>query len=279
MNFSHNLNSYPLIAFDTETSGAYPVGYDVVEFGAIKYLEGKEIDRMQLLFKPREKMSDFIIGIHGIKNEDVADKQPISESIARIYDFFKDSILMAHHAPFDMGFMAYEFEKAGLPWLETPVVCTSLLSRKVIPESGNHKLQTLVKFLKIDGGAAHRAFDDAKSCLNVGLECFKRLDEFATSGDAITLSDVIQAQGKLIKWEDYALITSNKSILTDLVKAILQKTNVDFAYEGGSSKGKIRTVKPIGIVRNPDGDYLMGFCLKDKANKRYYLDKISDLIC
>ena len=74
MNLNLPLNQYTYIAFDTETSGAYPVGYDIVEFGAIKYHHGQEIGKLQFLLKPREKMSDFIIGIHGITNEMVVAK-------------------------------------------------------------------------------------------------------------------------------------------------------------------------------------------------------------
>ncbi len=263
------LDECTFVAFDTETSGAYPVGHDVVEFGAIKWHKGQEIDRMQFLFKPREPMTDFIIGIHGITNEMVADAPVISTKIAEIKSFFSGCVLMAHHAPFDMGFMAYEFEKAGLSLPTDPVLCTSLLSRKYIHETENHKLQTLVKYFKFDGGAAHRAFDDAKSCLMVGLECIKRM------GVKPTVADAVKAQFKKIDWKEYSL-ANQSSIVKTLIEAIQNKKRADISYDGGSAKGEVRQVMPIGIVRNPDGDYLMAFCLRDKTNKRYYLSRITD---
>lgn len=270
MNLDLPLNEYTLVAFDTETSGAYPVGHDIVEFGAVKYAHGEEVARLQFLLKPREAMTDFIIGIHGITNEMVAEAPSISQKIIEIHEFFKGAVVMAHHAPFDLGFLALEFEKAGLSLPPEPALCTSLLSRKLIHGVENHKLQTLVKHLGIDGGKAHRAYDDAKACLLVGLECFKKL------GENVTLAEAIKSQGKQLWWKDYSLAGRNP-ILQILIEAVLAKKDIDLVYDGGSAKGETRRLTPIGIVRNPDGDYLQAFCHKDKSNKRYYLSRIKDV--
>ena len=108
---------YTFVAFDTETSGGYPVGCDVVEFGAIKWKDGKEIDSYQVLIKPREPMSDFIISIHGITNEMVASAPDMLAVAQKIRDFFRGGVAVAHHAPFDLGFLTFEFErnKISLP--------------------------------------------------------------------------------------------------------------------------------------------------------------------
>lgn len=261
---------YTFIAFDTETSGAYPIGSDVIEFGAVKWRGGQEIGTYQTLLKPRDLLTEFNMSIHGISNEMVADAPKMSEKIREIFDFMSDGIPMAHHAPFDMGFMAVEFETHMLPLLSTPVVCTSLLSRKWIHGSDNHKLQTLVKFLNIEGGAAHRALDDARSCLIVGLECFKRM------GEQATLGEVIKSQGKNLQWNDYSLLRWNNPVVKIMIEAIYQKKNLEIVYEKTSAKVEPRQLKPDGIVRNPDGDYLQAFCLKDKINKRFLLAKIKD---
>ncbi|PIS11739.1 MAG: hypothetical protein COT73_02405 [Bdellovibrio sp. CG10_big_fil_rev_8_21_14_0_10_47_8] len=156
MDFSKPWTEFDLIAFDTETSGAYPLGSEVVEFGAVKWRGGQVIDSYQTLLKPSEPMTPFIIGIHGITNEMVENAPKISEKIHEIREFIEGSILMAHHAPFDMGFMAVDFQKNKIPFPSEPVLCTSLLARQLIPESHNHKLQTLIQVLKLDQGAAHR---------------------------------------------------------------------------------------------------------------------------
>lgn len=271
MNLDLPLNEYSFVAFDTETSGAYPVGFDVVEFGAIKWQNGQEVGRLEFLLKPREVMSDFIIGIHGITNEMVAEAPLMSEKVREISDFFKGSVVLAHHAPFDLGFMAIEFEKAHLPLPSEPALCTSLLSRKWIHGVDNHKLQTLVKHLQISGGQAHRAYDDAKSCLQVALACFAKM------GEDVTLAKVIKSQGKNLWWKDYSLSSLSDGKFKVLISSIRSKHDVDLIYQGGSSKGETRRLTPIGIVRNPDGDYLQAFCHKDKTAKRYYLNRIADV--
>lgn len=272
MDTSKSWQDYSFIAFDTETSGAYPVGDDIVEFGAVKWQAGKIVDELQLLFKPREKMSDFIISIHGITNEMVEGSPRISEKIHDIKKFFEGSILMAHHAPFDMGFVAFDFEKNNVSFPKEAVLCTSLLARQLIHDTENHKLQTLVKKLNIDSGTAHRALDDAKACLYVGLHCFN------LKGNSATIDDLIKTQGKKLKWDDFSLLHSRNENIKNLITSIEQKKMAEFVYEKSKASKEKRQVLPLGIVRNPDGDFLMATCLRDKTNKRFYLSKISEVV-
>lgn len=256
------------VAFDTETSGAWPVGCDIVEFGAVKWHEGREVGRIQHLLKPREPMSDFIIGIHGITNEMVADKPPFGAILDEVAAFFEGAVLMAHHAPFDMGFVAVEFEKGSRPLPTGPVLCTSLLSRKLVHGTPNHKLQTLVQHLGIDGGSAHRAFDDARACLEVGLHSLKLLGAEASLGRAI------ECQGKELRWKDYSLYGAEVDVVTAAVRdAIEKRALLEFVYDKSSQS---RRAKPLGLVRNPDGDFMQAQCLRDQTAKRFYLSKMRD---
>lgn len=266
MDLNRAWTEYTYVAFDTETSGAWPAGCDIVEFGAVKWRGGREIDEIQLLLKPREPMSDFIIGIHGITNEMVDGAPPISKEIERIRRFFDGSVAMAHHAPFDLGFVTADFESYRIPLPTEPVLCTSLLARKLIHGVPNHKLQTLVQHLGIDGGAAHRALDDARSCLQVGLKCCELM------GERATLSDLLRMQEKPLVWENYRL--QGVSPLIDAITlASREKAVFKFVYDKSKD---FREAKPLGIVRSPDGDFMQAVCLRDQTAKRFYLDKIKD---
>lgn len=265
--------SYDYVAFDTETSGAYPVGHDIVEFGAVKWRNGQEIDRLQFLLKPREPMGDFIIGIHGITNEMVEGKPAAREVAREIGEFFKNSVLMAHHAPFDMGFVAVMFEEAQLPLPQEPVLCTSLLARKLITGTENHKLQTLVKHLGLDGGSAHRAFDDARSCLGVGLACFKLLDQQQPLAGGATLRQALAGQGKNLHWPLYEVLRSTNPTVAAIREAVLRKCDVEMVYDKAK---ETRRITPLGIVRSPDGDFVQAICRRDNVAKRFYLEKIKD---
>jgi DNA polymerase-3 subunit epsilon len=262
---------FTFVAFDTETSGAYPLEAEIVEFGAVKWRAGKEVDSLQFLLKPSRPMSDFIIGIHGITNEMVAEAPLMNSKIQEIKDFCEGTVMMAHHAPFDLGFLALDFEKNKITPPSSQLLCTSLLARKLILESPNHKLQTLIKLLKIPGGTAHRALDDARACLGVGLECLNRL------GPLTSLREVISKQGKEMRWENYQILKSNSEVIQKLTEAISKQKPADIAYEGGSAGTASRRITPKGIVRNPDGDYVMALCHRDGVQKRFYIQKIKEI--
>ena len=269
LDLSKPWSEHTFIAFDTETSGAYPIGYDVVEFGAVKWQGGKIIDELQILIKPRELMTDFIIGIHGITNHMVENSSPMKEVIGRIDEFIRDDILMAHHAAFDVGFMALDYEKNNLNFPKNPVLCTSLISRKMILGCENHKLQTLVRYLGIHGGAAHRALDDARACLHVGLKSFEKI------GEAATLEQVYQCQGRPMEWKNFSILKDQSPIVQNIIVATEQKKVLEIIYEKGKNT-PTRKVKPMGLVRSPEGDFMYALCLNDHSNKRFYLNKIKD---
>lgn len=262
------------VAFDTETSGAFPVGSDIVEVGLVKWsvAEGREIDRLQFLLRPAKPIPAEVIKIHGITNEDVATAPLMKEKISQVREFLADSVLLAHHAPFDLGFLVYDFERFGERVPVTPVLCTSLLARALIPEAPNHKLQTLIPFLSLPSGQAHRALDDAIACLHLGLQCAERFGEGSVSQLAVKMK-------KRVEWQDY-MILNGPGYLPEIVRSVQESRDLDIVYNKGSIKGKTRRITPLGIVRNPDGDYVPARCHIDGAQKRFYLREIADLqIC
>lgn len=265
-----------VVAFDTETSGAWPISSEVVEFGAIKWKNGKYISEMNILIKPSNgPLHQSNIDIHGITNEMLEDKLVFSHHARDIADYFSDAdYCVAHHAPFDMGFLSFEFERAKtFPNLPN-ALCTSLLSRKLVQGTENHKLQTLIKHFGIFSERAHRAQDDAQACLEV---FFKICEIYKKTNADFRISDFERIQGKKLAWNNFRLLTSSSQIIPQLYEAILSRRLVDIVYEAGQLKGKVRSVFPIGLVRSPDGDYLYAKCMIDHTNKRFMIDKISDL--
>lgn len=267
---SSTWESSTVVAFDMETSGAYPLAHQIVEIGAVKWQNGQVVGEFQQLVKPTHVMSDFIIKIHGITNEMVADAPPIAEVLPRFYEFLGDSAIVAHHAPFDLGFLTNEFEKAGMPLPRGVPLCSSLLSRVLIPESENHRLQTLLTTLNLPKGTAHRALDDARGCLGVALECFRRV------GAGKTFEEIAARMEKKIAWSNYLIRNSGDQRIIRIAEAIQTGQDLQVIYEGGSLKGITRRLTPIGLVRNPDGDFVYATCHVDRIDKRFYLNRISD---
>lgn len=265
-----SIYDYPVVAFDTETSGAFPVESEVIELGAVKWQGGEIVGRFQTLLKPSRPLTPDNIRIHGITNEMVAEAPLMQDQVAGFCEFVDESVLLAHHAPFDLGFMAVAVERAGLRMPNTYNLCSSLLSRALLTTT-NHKLQTLIQELQLEGGAAHRAFDDAYACLQVLHKCVEKL------GGEMRLARLAEIQKKDLHWNNYLIYSSRNDKILNLVRAMEQAKTVGIVYEGGQSKGKVRPIRPFGIVRNPDGDYIQAECGLDLQRKRFYLEKIKEV--
>lgn len=262
-------SEYPIVAFDTETSGPYPLESEIVELGAVKWHQGKIVGQFQTLLKPSKPMTQDNINIHGITNEMVAEAPLMNDKIISFCEFIEDSILIAHHAPFDLGFMAIEIEKAGLKFPNNIHFCSSLISRALL-HTTNHKLQTLVKELNLVGGDAHRAYDDAYACLQVFFKATEKLE-------SATIEKIKSIQAKKISWSDYSIYNKSSEKIKTLVDAIQKQKTIQIVYEGGQSKNKLRPILPKGLVRNPDGDYVHAECGLDNQRKRFYISKILDI--
>ncbi len=257
------------VAFDLETTGPYPGTSEIVEVGAIKWRDGAEVAQLNFLVKPTKPMGDFVIRIHGITNEMVGDCPPVSEVIEPVREFFRDSVLLAHHAAFDMGFLAIEFEKLGI-FLDEPVLCTSKLAQALVRGTVNHKLQTLAKHFKIPAGTAHRATDDARTCMYVGLECFRLMGDVSTQGLSLPMKGFFQ-------WSAFSVRVASE-VHRLIFEATQNQKDIEISYSGGSLPGTRRRITPMGLVRSPlEGDWMPGICHRDRAEKRFYLSKILDI--
>ena len=231
------------IAFDTETTGKYPLESEICEIAAVKWQNGQIIDEYQQLIKPSQQMGQEVINIHNITNEMVEHSPSISEVLTDFAKFIGDGYLVAHHAPFDLGFLAIEFEKYNLDFPKRPVFCSSLLSRKIISSSPNHRLQTLIKYLNIPEGQAHRALDDSKACLAVTLKCFEKV------GEKASLDELFTKQGKKLEWADYSIgkIQAEQKWQA-LVKAIQNQEMLHITYQGGRDLVKNERSGPKGLL-------------------------------
>lgn len=257
------------VALDLETTGKYPLEAEICEVAAVKWQGGKVIDEFQSLVRPSQPMGEFVISIHNITNEMVANAPSIQQVLPQFAKFIGDAVPIAHHAPFDMGFLTWDLENQHIALPKMSSLCTAVISRKALPASPNHRLVTLVQHLGLKAGQAHRALDDAISCLDVALQCFRRI------GENLRLEDLYKFQGTEMKWDDYSIqALCEKEALLTIVSAIRQKRLVDLTYAGGSRPGQPRQLIPLGIVRNPHGDFLVAREPADEQTKRFFVSQI-----
>ena len=259
-----------LIAVDVETSGKYPLSSEICEIAAVKWQGGKIIGEFQTLVRVQNPMSSEVIAIHNITNEMLVDAPDIHSAIVKLYNFISDGFVVAHHAPFDMGFLAIEIERARLPLPRQSAFCSSLLSRKAFSNAPNHRLQTLIQFFKLNQGQAHRALDDARACLEVTLRCFEKI------GTDATIAKLMDYQAVPLVWSAYSIADlRSHAVYSVLVESLESHKDVQIIYAGGSRPGVSRTVNPVGLVRNPNGDFFVANDEGDENSKRFFLNKIT----
>lgn len=261
------------ISIDLETTGKYPLDAEICEMAAVKWRAGHIIETFQTLIKPKQRMGQEVIDIHNITNEMVEGAPALGEKLADFHKFIGDGFVLAHHAPFDMGFLTWEFEKARLPLPAHPAFCTSLISRAINFNVANHRMPTLIEHFKLPPVQLHRAMDDAQVALQIAVKYFDKI-----GGDA-TVRDIQNIQSVELAWQRFSIeALMEREHFRLLVRSILDKREVNITYDSGSKPGQARKVIPVGIVRSLDGDFLVAIesHRNDNHPKRYYLAHISD---
>lgn len=262
-----------LVAFDTETSGKYPLGDELCEIAGVKWQNGQIVAEFQSLIKISRPMPEEVIKIHGITDEMLINASSLRDVLSEFSLFIAGSLCIAHHAPFDLGFLMAAFERENLTPPSGEVLCSSLTARRQVKGVLNHKLQTLAKHFMIDSGQAHRALDDARTCLRVVLKILE-LKKGSLSFDR---EIILGLQGAPLKWSAFSIRQlTQQAHMRVLVDSISSKRDVDLSYSGGSRPGQYRRVRPIGMVRSPQGDYLVAYDGLSPQTKRYLIEKIVD---
>lgn len=150
--------------FDTETTGLDPKeGSRILEIGISKIdIEGNEVAKFNTLINPGETVDIGPTDIHGVTREMLNGAPSFQEILGDLCSIFKDSILVAHNAPFDTKFLISEFYKSRTNWPKPVIVDTLAPSRFILPGLPNHKLGTLAENFNINfTGPAHSAYADA----------------------------------------------------------------------------------------------------------------------
>lgn len=162
------------VVFDLETTGLNARTDKIIEIGAVKVVDGKIIDSYQTFVNPQVSIPPFIVNLTHIDDEMVKDAPTIDEILPEFHEFCGESIMVAHNASFDIGFILRKAKNLNIVF-NNYVLDTLELSRIAVPKLRSHKLNKLADYFSINMGSHHRADDDAATCANIMLECFKLL--------------------------------------------------------------------------------------------------------
>ncbi|MDI6688351.1 MAG: 3'-5' exonuclease [Desulfobacterales bacterium] len=164
------------VALDVETTGLSPKSGDrVIEIGAVAIEKQCIIAEFNSLIDVDKMIPWQVQQVHGITNEMLYGEPKPDEVWSEFYEFIAGSILVAHNASFDIGFLTHEFALLGMS-LNNQSLCTLKISRKLYPHLPNHKLETVSQYLlgrSCKHMQRHRALDDARMAAMIWLEMGK----------------------------------------------------------------------------------------------------------
>jgi DNA polymerase III epsilon subunit family exonuclease len=175
---SRVLKDLDFVVVDVEATGAKTPPNRLIELGAYRIHGGRIVDKFLTLVNPEIPIPRFVVTLTGISNEMVKQAPVFAEVAPRWLDFVSDSVLVAHNAPFDTNFLNHEISRVYPGHrMFNPHLCTVRLSRRVLPELVNHRLDTVANHYSIPIVSRHRAGSDALATAEIFLLLLSRLDE------------------------------------------------------------------------------------------------------
>lgn len=155
------LSQVTFCVVDLETTGSSSAYGGITEIGAVKYKGGEEVSRLSTLVNPGQSIPANIVMLTGISDSMVADVPRIEDVLETFLDFVEGTVLVAHNARFDVGFLNAALERHGYDTLSNIVVDTVTLARRLVrSEVPNCKLSTLAAHFNFPHQPIHRAMDD-----------------------------------------------------------------------------------------------------------------------
>jgi DNA polymerase-3 subunit epsilon len=165
------LGELSFTVFDTETTGLSPSeGDQIIQIGAARIVNGRLLrqESFEQLVDPKRLIPAATIPIHGITQDMVKGKPPITEVLPAFYSYAQDTVLVAHNAAFDMKFLQLQERPTGLVF-NHPVLDTLLLSAVVHPNQESHRLEAIAERFNITVLGRHTALGDAMVTAEVWL--------------------------------------------------------------------------------------------------------------
>ncbi len=163
------LRDVTFVVFDLETTGSSPAGAEITEIGAVRVRGGLVDGTFSTLVNPRAAIPAFIAVLTGITDAMVASAPMLPEVLPAFLEFARGAVLVAHNAPFDLGFLRAACQRTGRQWPGFDSLDTARLARRVLTrdEARDCRLATLARVFRAEVTPCHRALADAQATVDV----------------------------------------------------------------------------------------------------------------
>ena len=157
------------VVVDLETTGGSHLDCAITEIGAVKVCGGEVLGEFQTLVNPARAIPPFIAVLTGITDSMVAGAPRLADALPSFLEFARGAVLVAHNAPFDLGFLKAGCGQLGLDWPGFDSLDTARLARRVLTrdEAPDCKLSSLSRLFRTRITPDHRALHDAQATVDV----------------------------------------------------------------------------------------------------------------
>ena len=268
---SGNSSNVTFTAFDIETTGLTPVVDRIVEIGAVRFRGDEIIDTFEAFVDPGVPISHGASAVNGITDEMVQGNPTIEEVLPRFLDFLGDAAPVAHHAPFDVGFLSYDISRLGLSVTDKPVLDTCVIPKSLFPHAGSYSLENLARFLDIKSETFHRALADAVACMKILNRCVAEMG----GHEHVSLEEILAVNGASVSLSTGGIILDERH---QLLQAALQNGDeMEITYRDARGILSARTVTPLSLGVARGAVMMEAFCHLRKGKRNFRLDRIVEM--
>ncbi len=278
---AHPLPEAPLkdllfVGFDTETTGLSPLACKLVELSAVKFrADGSVTATFSQLINPEASIPAEVTAIHGITDSMVAGQPTYRQVVPEFASWLEseNTVLIAHNASFDLGFLEVAFARLRLPVPDYPVLDTLGLCRRFVRDVPNHQLKTLSEHLGLGSGGYHRALADSFHVKELLIHLLSIIAQCNTWEQLANVSGVLQFNNL---WTPTFTGTEKVPDGFELVNdAIATNRPLKLVYRNEHILKRIVTPRSVHTWRG--NLYLSAFCHTAQSERTYRLDKIISL--
>ena len=215
---------------DLETTGFSFRTEKITEIGIMKVKNGEVIDEFECFVNPEKPIPQRVVEVTHITDDMVKDAETIDKVLPKVLEFVGDSVIVAHNADFDVGFLKYNAKQLGLS-LENTYLDTLRLAKELFPDYKKYKLGVIAENLGIEVLVAHRALDDVDTTVKV----FKVMIEKLKAKGAETLDDIENVFGNTVNYKKlksfHAIILAKDYVGLKNLYKLVSISHLDYFYK------------------------------------------------